>query len=154
MKKMLENKLAELEGKRVSSEPIIIQKNPAIEVAKRRSGKDVLLWLFAMVALISATLVNQYLPAYWQPANNIWTRIGVIVALIVSAIIALALTNQGSAFKTLLLDSRIELRRVTWPSKNETIQYTWQVSVVCLVMALLIWILDFASSSLIQVIIG
>lgn len=154
MKKMLENKLAELEGKRVSSEPIIIQKTPAIEVAKRRSGKDVLLWLFAMVALISATLVNQYLPAYWQPANNIWTRIGVIVALIVSAIIALALTNQGSAFKTLLLDSRIELRRVTWPSKNETIQYTWQVSVVCLVMALLIWILDFASSSLIQVIIG
>lgn len=112
------------------------------------------MWLFAIIALISATLVNQYLPAYWQPANNIWTRIGVIIALIVSALIALALTNQGSAFKTLLLDSRIELRRVTWPSKNETLQYTWQVSVVCLIMALLIWILDLGSSGLMKLVIG
>lgn len=153
MKKMLEDKLAELEGKRVSGEPIIHQKN-AVEVAKKGSAKDVVLWLFAIIVLISATLVNQYLPAYWQPANNIWTRIGVIIALIVSALIALALTNQGSAFKTLLLDSRIELRRVTWPSKNETLQYTWQVSVVCLIMALLIWILDLGSSGLMRLVIG
>lgn len=153
IKKMLEYKLAELEGKRVSGEPIIHQKN-AVEVAKKGSAKDVVLWLFAIIALISATLVNQYLPAYWQPANNIWTRIGVIIALIVSALIALALTNQGSAFKTLLLDSRIELRRVTWPSKNETLQYTWQVSVVCLIMALLIWILDLGSSGLMKLVIG
>ncbi|WP_410473100.1 preprotein translocase subunit SecE [Faucicola mancuniensis] len=154
MKKMLENKLAELEGKRVSGEPTIIHKTAAIEVAKRHSAKDIALWLFAVVALILATLVNQYLPAYWQPANNIWTRIGVIGALIISALIALALTNQGSAFKTLLLDSRIELRRVTWPSKNETVQYTWQVTVVSLVLACLVWILDLVSSQIIQLIIG
>lgn len=137
----------------MSGEPRIIQKTATIEVAKRHSTKDIVLWLFAVTALILATLVNQYLPAYWQPANNIWTRIGVIAGLIVSALIALALTNQGRAFKTLLLDSRIELRRVTWPSKNETMQYTWQVSVVCLIMALLIWLLDFSSSEIIQLVI-
>lgn len=138
----------------MSGEPRIIQKTPAIEVAKRHSGRDIFLWLFAIVSLISATLVNQYLPAYWQPANALWTRVGIIVVLIIMAIFALALTNQGRAFKTLLIDARIELRRVTWPSKNETIQYTWQVTIACLALALLIWILDFSSSELIRLIIG
>lgn len=154
MKNMLEKKLAELNGERVSGEPIIIRETPAIEVAKRHSAKDIALWLYAIVALISATLVNQYLPAYWQPANNVWTRIGVIATLIISAFIALAFTNQGSAFKTLLLDARIELRRVTWPTKAETSQYTWQSVVVSLILAFLVWVLDVTSSQIMQLVIG
>lgn len=126
----------------------------AIEVAKNRSAKDIMLWIFAIIALISATLVNQYLPAYWQPANNVWTRIGVIVALIIVAIVALALTNQGKAFKTLLSDSRIELRRVTWPTKPETIQYTWQVSVVTAILAFIVWLLDTLFGQVIKMVIG
>ncbi|ELA09428.1 preprotein translocase subunit SecE [Moraxella macacae 0408225] len=154
MKNMLEKKLAELNGERVSGEPIIIRETPAIEVAKRHSAKDIALWLYAIIALIFATLVNQYLPAYWQPASNVWTRIGVIMALIISAFIALAFTNQGSAFKTLLLDSRIELRRVTWSSKAETMQYTWQSVVVSLILAFLVWVLDMTSSQIMQLVIG
>lgn len=154
MKKMLEDKLAQLSGEGVSGDKVIIHEPAAIEVAKRHSGKDIVLWIFAIVALIGATLVNQYLPAYWQPASSIWTRIAVIVALIIMAIIALALTNQGSAFKTLLLDSRVELRRVTWPSKAETMQYTWQVAVVTGILALLVWLLDTTFGQIIRMIIG
>lgn len=154
MKKMLEDKLAQLSGEGVSGDKVIIHEPAAIEVAKRHSGKDIVLWIFAIVALIGATLVNQYLPAYWQPASSIWTRIAVIAALIIMAIIALALTNQGSAFKTLLLDSRVELRRVTWPSKAETMQYTWQVAVVTGILALLVWLLDTTFGQIIRMIIG
>ncbi len=74
----------------------------AVEVAKTGSIKDLILWLLAAVFLIGATLVNQYLPGYWQPANDVWTRIGIIVVLIVLALVCLALTHQGRAFKILL----------------------------------------------------
>lgn len=114
----------------------------AVEVAKTGSIKDLILWLLAAVVLIGATLVNQYLPGYWQPANDVWVRIGIIVALVVFALVCLALTNQGSAFKILLKDAAVELRRVTWPDKEETFQYTWQVIVVIAIVGFFIWLLD------------
>lgn len=154
MKNMLEKRLTELTGERASNESTVIQQPAAIEVAKRHSSKDIALWIFAIIALIAATLVNQYLPAYWQPANSVWTRIVVIVILVLVALGALALTNQGSAFKTLLLDSRVELRRVTWPSKAETLHYTWQVALVTGVLALLVWFLDASFGQIIRLIIG
>ncbi|TXD96326.1 preprotein translocase subunit SecE [Psychrobacter frigidicola] len=114
----------------------------AVEVAKTGSAKDVMLWLLAIAVLIGATLVNQYLPGYWQPANDLWVRVSIIVALFVFALVCLALTHQGRAFKTLLKDAAVELRRVTWPSKDETFQYTWQVIVVIAIVGFFIWVLD------------
>ena len=154
MKKMLDHKLAELNGKRVSDEKVVVHDPAAIDVAKTYSPKDTILWLLAIVALIAATLVNQYLPAYWQPASNVWARIGVIAALVIIALAMLALTNQGRGFKTLLQDSRVELRRVTWPSKQETLQYTWQVALVSGILAFIVWILDMVFSQLVQYVIG
>lgn len=114
----------------------------AVEVAKTGSAKDMVLWLLAIVALICATFANQYLPGIWQPANDLWVRIGIIVALFVFALVCLALTNQGRAFKILLSDAGVELRRVTWPGKDETFQYTWQSIVVIAIVGFFIWLLD------------
>lgn len=154
MKKMLDKKLAELSGERVSGGEVANQEATTIEVAKRHSTKDIVLWLFAIVALIFATLVNQYLPAYWQPASDVWVRVGIITGLVVSAFIALALTNQGSAFKILLVDARIELSRVTWPSKQETLHYTWQVLVMTAILAVLVWLLDSLFNEIVKFVIS
>ncbi|AWT49755.1 preprotein translocase subunit SecE [Psychrobacter sp. YP14] len=126
----------------------------AVEVAKIRSPKDIMLWIIAFAALIGATLVNYKLPGIWQPANDIWVRVGIIASLIVLAIICLALTNQGRSFKVLLKDASIELRRVTWPSKNETIQYTWQSLLVIGIVAVIVWLLDNLFNWLVGIFIG
>ena len=126
----------------------------AVEVAKTGSIKDIFLWLLAAVFLIGATLVNQYLPGYWQPANDVWVRIGIIVALVILAFVCLALTHQGRAFKILLSDAAIELRRVTWPSKDETFQYTWQVIVVIAIVGFFVWVLDNFFNWFVGVLIG
>ena len=126
----------------------------AVEVAKTGSIKDIFLWLLAAVFLIGATLVNQYLPGYWQPANDVWVRIGIIVALVIFAFVCLAFTHQGRAFKILLSDAAIELRRVTWPSKDETFQYTWQVIVVIAIVGFFVWVLDNFFNWFVGVLIG
>lgn len=135
-------------------QPRVIAKESVVEVATRRSGLDIVLWLIAMAALIAATLSGEYLSGYWAAASNTWVRLGVTVGLVVFALICLALTNQGRAFKVLLKDAGIELRRITWPSKQETTTYTWQVIVVSVIAGILIWLLDNLFNYLVGFILG
>lgn len=125
----------------------ITQKNTGETVIEQKSSLlNNFLWFFGIACFILATIVNQYLPAYWQPASNIWVRIGVIIALIVAGIVLLLSTQQGRGFSKLLKDTQVELRRVTWPSKDETIEYTWKVLLAIFVSGVLIYIIDGLSS--------
>ena len=81
-------------GSQHTKDPITVAKESVVEVAKKHSAKDFLLWLIAIIAMISATLVSQYLPRYWAPANNVWTQIAITVSLVVFGFICLAFTNQ------------------------------------------------------------
>lgn len=125
-----------------------------VEVAKTRSGKDVVLWLIAVLAMIGATLSPQYLGGYWAAANNEFVRIAVVVGLVISALACIAFTHQGGAFKVLLKDAGVELKRITWPSKDETVTYTWQVVVVTIVVGILVWILDNIFTKLVGLVLG
>ncbi|WP_151778044.1 preprotein translocase subunit SecE [Acinetobacter brisouii] len=136
------------------SEAPIPQRNNSAEVVRSGSPLDVVLWVVAVALLICATLVNQYLPAYWAPANNIWVRIGAILACIVMALGLLYATHQGKGFIRLLKDARVELRRVTWPTKQETVTTSWQVVLVVVIASIVLWCFDYALGWLVKLIIG
>ena len=133
--------------------PIPQRNNPA-ELVKNGSLFDVILWIVALALLIGASLANQYLPQYWAPASDVWVRIGVIAACIIVAIGLIYATHQGKGFVRLLKDSRIELRRVTWPTKQETITTSWQVLVVVIVTSIVLWCFDYVLGMLIKLFIG
>lgn len=132
----------------------IPQRDNTAETIKSGSSFDVVLWLIAIVLLVGAMMVNQYLPQYWQPASSIWVRIGAIVACIVVALGILYATHQGKGFVRLLKDSRIELRRVAWPTKQETVTTSWQVLVVVLITSIVLWCFDYVLGWLVKLIIG
>ena len=135
------------------SDAPIPQRNNA-EVVSSGSPLDVVLWLVAIALLIGSALVNQHLPAYWAPANDIWVRVGVILACIVVALGLLYATHQGKGFVRLLQDARIELRRVTRPTKQETITTSWQVLLVVIIASLVLWCFDYGLGWFIKLIIG
>lgn len=135
-------------------DPVVISKQSVVDVAKTRSALDVVLWLVAIFCVVSATLVPEYLPGYWAKASDTWVLVGITVALVVAALVCIALTHQGRAFKTLLKDAGIELRRIAWPSKDETVTYTWQVIVVTVIAGFLIWLLDNFFNYVIGIILG
>lgn len=136
------------------SEAPIPQRNNSAEVVKSGSPFDVVLWLIALTFFAAALMVNQYLPAYWVPANNVWVRVGVILACILAALGLLYATHQGKGFVRLLKDSRIELRRVTWPTKQETVTTSWQVLLVVVIAAIVLWCFDYAIGWFMKFIIG
>ncbi|MDO4896540.1 MAG: preprotein translocase subunit SecE [Moraxella sp.] len=142
----LETKLADAKAVAQSMlekrQAVVVSEENIVEVAKTRSVKGMILWLIAIVALISSTLITQYLPKYWAPANDVITQAVITVALVLLALVCLAFTSQGRAFKTLLKDAGIELHRVTWPTKDETFRYTWQVIVMMIIVGIFIWLVD------------
>ena len=137
----------------LSDAPIPQRNNPA-EVVNSGSPLDYVLWVIALILLGSSMMVNQHLPASWAPANDVWVRVGVILACIIVALGLLYATHQGKGFVRLLKDARIELRRVTWPTKQETMTTSWQVLAVVLVASILLWCFDYALSWLMKFIIG
>jgi len=71
-----------------------------------------------------------------------WIRvIALLVAVGVGVLIALqtALGQTAWAFRR---DAIIEVRKVVWPTRKETLQTTMIVLVVVMIMSLLLWALD------------
>ncbi|MBS9779230.1 MAG: preprotein translocase subunit SecE [Moraxellaceae bacterium] len=150
----LDNKLSDA---RATAERLLQQRkrqSNKIETVSKVTPKDYFLWVIVIVAFIASTLVNGYLPKYWAPATDVWVRVGIICSLIVIAIVCFFLTNQGSDFKVLVKEAGVELRRVTWPTKGETIHWTWLSIVFMALFGVLVWILDLVFTQVVGFIIG
>ncbi|MNN70256.1 preprotein translocase subunit SecE [compost metagenome] len=120
--------------------------------AKAEAGEsrfDALKWLLVAILIVVGVVANQYYSA--QPI--LYRVIGVLVLAIVAAFVALQ-TVKGRAFFALAKDARAEIRKVVWPSRQETTQTTMIVVAVVLVMALLLWGLDSLLGWLVSMIVG
>jgi preprotein translocase subunit SecE len=94
--------------------------------------------LAAAVILVIAGVAAYYLLAA-QPG---WIRWLSLVAGLVLAAAVFGLAPSGRAFWRFVLDSRIELRKVVWPTRQETLQMTAVVFGFLGVAGLFFWVLD------------
>jgi preprotein translocase subunit SecE len=58
--------------------------------------------------------------------------------------------NRQLALARYLRESRIELRKVTWPSREQTVNLTIVVLVVCIALALFLGGLDYVFASFVK----
>ncbi|WP_018719713.1 preprotein translocase subunit SecE [Arhodomonas aquaeolei] len=79
---------------------------------------------------------------YWFEAQSVLYRaIGLIAVAAVSIGIAMS-TVRGRAAWAFARESRQELRRVVWPTRQETLQTTMIVIAMVLLVAVMLWLLD------------
>ena len=72
----------------------------------------------------------------------IWLRwIIVLAALAAGALVGLQ-SAQGRTFWAFVQSSRLELRKVVWPDRQETLQVTIVVFVMIVILSLFFWGLD------------
>jgi preprotein translocase subunit SecE len=95
--------------------------------------------LVAAIAILFAGLAAFYVLTTYPLAVR-W----VIVLVALGAGIFVALQSaQGRAFWQFVQGSRVELRKVVWPTRQESLQTTLVVFVAILVMGIFFWILDW-----------
>jgi len=79
---------------------------------------------------------------YVLSALPAWQRWLIVVGSLALAAGALAWSAYGRSLWQFALDSRVELRKIVWPNREETLQVTLVVFVMLIVLALFFWALD------------
>lgn len=102
------------------------------------SARDTALLGLAMVLLVGGLAAFYTVAATLNPAIKALVLLGSIGA----ALLVAYQTAMGRSLWGYVVGSRIELRKVVWPSKQESVQATLMIAVVVLIMALLLWGLD------------
>ena len=110
---------------------------------------DWLKWLVVVALLAGGVYVNWY----YQDESLLVRVVALITLAIVSALIAVQ-TERGRGIWSLMKEARIEVRRVVWPTNQETTQTTLVVIVLVFIFALILWGLDSLLGWAISSIIG
>ncbi|MBD7979005.1 preprotein translocase subunit SecE [Serpens gallinarum] len=118
-------------------------------VEAKESRFDLLKWLFVAALVVIGVVGNQYFSA-----EPVLYRVLVLLVLAVGAIFVGLQTTKGRAFHVLAREARVEIRKVVWPTRQETTQTTLIVVAVVLVMALLLWGLDSLLGWVVSLIVG
>ena len=106
--------------------------------------------------LLSAAALVGGLYAYYYYETEIAQAIRVLMVLGGTAAgIGIAMTStQGNQLWYFIQGSRVEIRKVVWPTKQETTQTAIAVFVFTLVMMLFFWVLDSGLLWLTRTLVG
>jgi preprotein translocase subunit SecE len=112
--------------------------NAKIEKAGAGSGAvDVAMTTLAVLLLI-AGIVAYYWYADWSGV----ARFGVLMAGLVACVAVGAFTRAGRSLREYLVESQFELRKVVWPTRDETLRTTLVIIVVVVILSLLLGLID------------
>ncbi len=103
-----------------------------------------------MVGLVGGGIFGNW---YFQE-ESLLNRVLVLIGVgLVAGFVALQ-TERGRAIWTMAKEARTEIRRVVWPSRQETTQTTFVVLTLVLIFALILWALDSLLSWFVSSVIG
>ena len=108
------------------------------------SSKEISLGLdtFKMIAAV-AILVFSIFSFYYFSDLSVLIRVLAIIFSVVISLLIFFKTQRGLIFWDFLQGSRVEMRKVVWPTKQETIQTTLTVFIFVLILGIFFWLLDF-----------
>ena len=106
-------------------------------------------WLVA--ALLVAGAVGGFY--YFADQSLLFRVIGTIVVTGIAIGIAFQ-TEKGREAWVFMRDARTELRKVVWPTRNETLQTTLIIMGVVAITAILLWMLDGLLAWVIRLLLG
>lgn len=128
---------------------------PRLEHDEEASIFDRMKWWFVYLVVAGGIFGNWYFGNSESEflKGALWRAL-ILVVLAVGCALLLLTTERGRNLWILLRDARSEIRRVIWPTRQETIQTTWIVLILIVIFALILWLLDSGLSILVQSVIG
>ena len=107
------------------------------EVQVANPKLDTMKWAAVIVLIVVAVIGNQYLSTY----SALIRAGGVLVVLAAAGFVAFQ-TLKGRTAIEFAKEAQIEVRKVVWPTRQETVQTTLIVAVFVVIVSLFLWAVD------------
>jgi preprotein translocase subunit SecE len=113
------------------------------------SAKDTALMMLSVIALIAGIVAF-----YWYDELALPFRVAMVAAGLAAGAGLMWFTWYGREFWQFAQAARIELRKVVWPERDETVKTTYVVFGFAVVMGLFFWLLDMGLTFLTRLLGG
>lgn len=90
---------------------------------------------------------------YYSDESLLYRSLALVAIALVAAFLAIQ-TASGAAFWVLAKEARTEIRKVVWPTRQESTQTTLIVLAFVLLMSLILWGLDTLLGWIVSMFIG
>lgn len=98
---------------------------------------DVVKQIFSIVFVI-AGLAGFY---YFSDIRLIYRVLG-LLSVLIAAVALIATTTWGISIRGFVAESKIEVRKIVWPTRDETTRTTLLVFAMVSVVSIVLWLLD------------
>lgn len=113
-----------------------------------KQAKESSLGMVVSVLIVVVSLVLFYLDPLGL--STILYKVLVLLIGLVLAGFVFFKSPQGVRFSSFLIETKIELRKVVWPTRDETMKTTGMIMVAVVIVAIFLWMVDALLSWLVQ----
>ena len=101
------------------------------------SKNNSLLLVVSLLVLVTGVILFYY----FSEVRLFYRVLGILLSIVVASSIMYQ-TDFGKTVFNYVSESKIELKKVTWPTKQETTQTTLGVLVIVVIIGLILWLID------------
>ena len=120
-----------------------------VQAPEGASAKDNALVILSIVALLAGVVAF-----YWYEEDPLALRLAMVGTGLVAAVGLAWVSWYGREFWQFAQAARVELRKVVWPEREDTVRTTVLVIVFASLMGLFFWVLDLILTWLIRLLTG
>ena len=112
-------------------------------------------WLDSVKLIVALLLLLGGIVGYYHFDDypTLARVLGVLAATGVAVIVAMQ-TLKGRTFLGFVAEAQIEVRKVVWPTRAETLQATLAVVVMVIVLGVMLWMFDMLLLKVVKILTG
>ena len=113
-------------------------------------GGDIVKYALALLLVAAGLFAFYWFDGQWPTGVRI---LSVVVGLVAGAFVIMS-TAKGAETREFLSESRFELRKVVWPTRQETTRTMWVVIAVVILMSLMLAGMDLVIQAAVKWLLG
>jgi len=106
-----------------------------------------------MLVAIALLIVGIYGFYYYEDESVLYRVLGLVFVAGMGVLIS-STTTMGRNLIGFAKDSRMEVRKVVWPTRQETVQTTLMVVAVVILFGIFVWIIDLLLAEAVRLLTG
>ena len=114
------------------------------------SGGDIVKYVLALLLAIAGLVAFYWFDGQWPLGVRV---LAVVAGLVAGAVVFMA-TAKGAETREFLSEARFELRKVVWPTRQETTRTMWVVIAVVILMSLMLAGMDLVIQAAVKWLLG